>query len=167
MWLYCEMLCRPYCCVRWICKVRMWWKLRWKYILQSVGGNGMLTSAWHLQLSGRLNISSRHSAFWAARERGEELSWSAGESQYHHINKSWRVLLMHACHTHAHNRPQSQLGSSVINCRTFSCCIPHCLDPWPSMDMTPLKNENYRLCAGNNSQRAVRRQPHSNIPVHV
>lgn len=38
MWLYGKMLCRPYRCVRWICKVRMWWKLRWNYILQSGGG---------------------------------------------------------------------------------------------------------------------------------
>lgn len=31
--------------------------------------NGMLTSALHLLLSGRLNISSLHSALSAARER--------------------------------------------------------------------------------------------------
>lgn len=62
--------------------------------------NGMLTSALHLLLSGRLNISSLNSAPWAARESERNWVLSTGESQYHVINKSWRELQVYAHHAH-------------------------------------------------------------------
>lgn len=74
-----------------------------RYLPKSVWGkNVMLTSALHLLLSGRLNISSLNLAPWAARENESDWVLSTGESQNHLINKSWTELLVYVCHTHTH-----------------------------------------------------------------
>lgn len=131
-----------------------------RYLLQSAKQkiNRMLTSALHLLLSGRLNISSLNSAPWAARESERNWVLSTAESQYHVINKSWQELQVYAHHTHTHKHTNyishthtitavTVSSTPVANCPRFPVVHPHPGSLWTLLVVVYYHGKNSDLFA--------------------